>query len=129
LPPAGRGDDLLHHLAEAFASEHERTYGHKAEGDPIQMVNLRLTARVRRGADRRDMRLAGERRGRRAHRSAYFGPAHGGIRTPVIGRADLGSRARPGPLLIDEYDATTLVPPGCRAHLDRHGNIVIATGG
>jgi hypothetical protein len=32
-------------------------------------------------------------------------------------------------LLIDEYDATTLVPPDCPAHLDAHGNIVIDTGG
>jgi N-methylhydantoinase A len=50
------------------------------------------------------------------------------IRTPVVGREDLDERPRPGPLLIDEYDATTLVPPGCPAHLDAHGNIVIDTG-
>jgi len=50
------------------------------------------------------------------------------LRTPVIGREDLGARPRPGPLLIDEYDATTLVPPGGSAHLDAHGNIVIHTG-
>ena len=43
----GSDDDAARHLAEAFAREHERTYGHKAEGDPIQVVNLRLTARVR----------------------------------------------------------------------------------
>jgi N-methylhydantoinase A/oxoprolinase/acetone carboxylase beta subunit len=62
-----------------------------------------------------------------AERQAYFGPAHGLLATPVIARAQLGKRAKPGPLLIDEYDATTLVPPGCRARLDAHGNIVIAT--
>jgi len=28
-------------------------------------------------------------------------------------------------LLIDEYDATTLVPPGCSARLDHFDNIVI----
>ena len=44
----------------------------------------------------------------------------------MIGRKG-GKRPKPGPLLIDEYDATTLVPPGCRARLDAHGNIVIAT--
>jgi N-methylhydantoinase A len=41
----------------------------------------------------------------------------------------LDATPRPGPLLLDEYDATTLVPPGCAARLDAHGNIVITTGG
>jgi N-methylhydantoinase A len=126
LPPAGSDDEVTRHLAEAFAREHERTYGHKAEGDPIQVVNLRLTARVR-SVERPAMRLADAGRGPRAERQAYFGPAHGLLATPVIARAQLGKRAKPGPLLIDEYDATTLVPPGCRARLDAHGNIVIAT--
>jgi N-methylhydantoinase A len=57
--------------------------------------------------------------GPRAERQAYFGPAHGLLATPVIARAQLGKRAKPGPLLIDEYDATTLVPPGCRARAGR----------
>ena len=73
------------------------------------------------------MRLGDAGRGPRAERQAYFGPAHGLLATPVIARAHLGKRPKPGPLLIDEYDATTLVPPGCRARLDAHGNIVIAT--
>jgi N-methylhydantoinase A len=46
----------------------------------------------------------------------------------VLARADLGPAPRPGPLLIDEYDATTLVPPGAAATLDGHGNILIETG-
>jgi N-methylhydantoinase A len=113
-------------IAAAFAREHERTYGHKAEGDPIQVVNLRLTARVRR-AERPDIALDDAATAPGGTRRAYFGPAHGTVETPVLARADLGKKPRVGPLLIDEYDATTLVPPGCRAHLDRHGNIVIET--
>src|SRR5262249_12661055 len=31
------GADTIARLAEAFGKEHERTYGHKAEGDPIQI--------------------------------------------------------------------------------------------
>src|SRR4029453_17384857 len=60
LPPAWT-DEALRQLATSFGVEHERTYGHKAEGDPIQMVNLRLTARVRRPADRSPMRLEADR--------------------------------------------------------------------
>ena len=53
---------------------------------------------------------------------------HGTIAAPVVTRAALDATPRPGPLLVDEYDATTLVPPGCAARLDAHGNIVITTG-
>jgi DNA-binding transcriptional ArsR family regulator len=48
LPPSWVGDTAEAKIAEAFGKEHERTYGHQAEGDPIQLVNLRLTARVAR---------------------------------------------------------------------------------
>jgi N-methylhydantoinase A len=92
-------------------------------------VNLRLTARVLRPSDRAAIRLQEDRAGRDGDRRAYFGPAHGAIATPVITRAALDATPRPGPLLLDEYDATTLVPPSCAARLDAHGNIVITTGG
>src|SRR2546427_12211965 len=130
LGPAAMGIDGISRLAEAFDKEHERTYGHKAEGNPIQIVNLRLTARVRRATDlRRETRFTPGERPRGGEREAYFGPGHGMIRTPVIGREDLDARPRSGPLLIDEYDATTLVLPDCLTDLDAPGNIVIDTGG
>ncbi|MBI4011850.1 MAG: hydantoinase/oxoprolinase family protein [Candidatus Rokubacteria bacterium] len=128
LPEGRRGADSVGELAAAFAREHERTYGHKAEGDPIQLVNLRLTARLRRPADRPPIRLGGEGAGGGGVRPAWFGGAHGTVPTPVLTRGDLGPAPRPGPLLVDEYDATTLVPPGGTARLDAYGNLVIATG-
>ena len=30
-----------------------------------------------------------------------------------------------GPVFVDEYDSTTVVPPGCRARLDAFGSIEI----
>jgi N-methylhydantoinase A len=57
-------------------------------------------------------------------RQAYFGD-YGWLDTPVVSRADLRS-GRDGPLIVEEYDATSLVPPGARAELDDAGNIVIA---
>ena len=128
LPPAWT-DEALRELAVNFGREHERTYGHQAEGDPIQMVNLRLTARVLRPVDRRAIRLEEDRTTLGGERRAYFGLAHGAMATAVITRGQLAATPRPGPLLVDEYDATTLVPPGCAARLDPHGNIVITTGG
>jgi N-methylhydantoinase A len=42
----------------------------------------------------------------------------------VVGRADL-LESRTGPLIIEEYDATCLVPPGAKARQDDFGNIII----
>jgi N-methylhydantoinase A len=33
-----------------------------------------------------------------------------------------------GPLIIEEYDATCVIPPGCEASLDDWGNIIIDIG-
>jgi N-methylhydantoinase A len=128
LPPDWAGSDSVPSLVAAFAREHERTYGHAALGDPIQVVNLRLTARLERPAGRQGLRLADGHAAASGSRRAYFGPDHGTLEAPVIGRAALGLAPRPGPFLVDEYDATTLVPPGATAALDAHGNIRIATG-
>jgi N-methylhydantoinase A len=126
--PANLGDaSAVRELAEIFGREHERTYGHRADDDPIQLVNLRVTARMpRRGGDAA-IRSRDGATGAGGVRLAYFGAAHGAIRTPVLARRDLDGSWRPGPLLVDEYDATTLVPPGCAARRDDHGNIVIRT--
>ena len=119
-------------LREAFGQEHERTYGHRGGPDqPVDVVNLRLVAR---GLPERarvptdaQLRQAGHRRGggaARTSRKAYFGPP-GLIGTPVIDRPDLAGGKQQGPLIVEEYDATTVVPPGCTAGLDEWGNILI----
>ena len=33
-----------------------------------------------------------------------------------------------GPSIVNQYDSTTVIPPGISAHVDRFGNIVIAAG-
>jgi N-methylhydantoinase A len=60
-----------------------------------------------------------------AARRAYFGAETGWAETAVIDRAALAKAPRPGPLVIEEYEGTTVVPPGASAALDEHGNIVI----
>src|SRR5262249_50397492 len=56
---------------------------------------------------------------------ADFGPAHGELETPVISRASLAAEPRPGPLLVDEYDTTVVVPPGWNVRLDAAGNALV----
>jgi hypothetical protein len=58
-------------------------------------------------------------------RNSYFGPAHGSILTPVISRSALTAEPSPGPINIEEYEGTVVVPPGDSARLDAWGNIEI----
>ena len=57
-----------------------------------------------------------------ASRRAWF-PDSGWVDTPVVDRAGLASQPRTGPLIVQEYDATCLVPRGVGATLDAFGNI------
>ena len=111
-------------LEEAFGREHEKTYGHRAGADePVELVSIQVV-----GQGLRDGPSVPERvRPSRPEptppppRRAYFGSW---IETPVMRRSDL-SQTKKGPLIVEEYDATCVVPPGARAELDAGGNIVI----
>jgi len=61
---------------------------------------------------------------RAARRRAWFGPELGWLETPVIARAEIGAGVG-GPCIVEEYDATCLLPPGASARLDGYGNIDI----
>jgi N-methylhydantoinase A len=121
--PAGPAD--IETLREAFAVEHQRTYGHRAGPDaPIELINLRLIA-TGLAQRARSIELAPiDAPTPASSRPAFFG-ADGWLETPVVGRADLGGSASNGPLIVEEYDATTVIPPGWRARLDPTGSIVI----
>ncbi|HEV2515040.1 MAG TPA: hydantoinase/oxoprolinase family protein [Devosia sp.] len=108
-------------LVEGFHAEHERTYGHRSSADPVQLVNLRLTVRVPVASD--IVRYAPAPAFERRDRLVAFGTTP--VMTPVIGREALGSSPRPGPLIIEDYDCTSVIPPNASARLDAAGNIEI----
>jgi N-methylhydantoinase A len=116
------------HLEQAFAEEHERTYGHRAGPDePVELVAIQLVGSGLREGSGVPQSVASSRRDSTAQtsRQAYFGDAHGWLETPVLGRPDLAG-GRAGPLIVEEYDSTCVVPPGAHAERDDAGNIVIA---
>ena len=123
--PAVAGD-FAAAVQERFEREHEATYGHRmAGGSGVEFVALEAVATVR--DERADASAVPERRRASAKaekRRAYFGPEAGWVEAAVIGRDALASERR-GPLVVEEYEGTTVVPPGAAASLDRHGNIVI----
>lgn len=117
----------LESLEEAFGVEHEYTFGHRAgPGEPVEIVNLQV---VGQGVPDRSrvpdgVSTGGARPAAPTRRRAYFSPETGWQEVPVLARADLEEQ-RKGPCIIEEYDATCIVPTGARAELDSLGNIVI----
>ena len=117
----------LKDLEEAFGAEHEHTYGHRAGPDePVEIVSLHVVGQgipeKHRVPD--EIRIDGASPVAPKQRTAYFGPEAGWIDVPVLDRGDL-AEARTGPCIIEEYDATCVVPAGARAELDSYGNILI----
>jgi N-methylhydantoinase A len=111
-------------LEEAFAAEHEKTYGHRAGPDePVELVAIQAVGQGLRDGPSVPERVRPSRPEPEPPppRKAYFGSW---IETPVLRRSDL-SQPRQGPLIVEEYDATCVVPPGARAELDAGGNILI----
>ena len=116
-------------IEKAFDAEHERTYGHRGgAGEEYTFVNFRIVGRVRKETVCHPPAAAKGFEPTHRSRRAYFGPSHDLLEAPVLGRADLRPERTEGPLLIDEYDSTTVVPPGWGAWLDLHGNIRIRSG-
>ena len=117
-------------LAEAFGQEHERTYGHRAGAEePVEIVSLRVIAQGISDRPRvpETIRIDRPGGGDRPMRRVYFGPGLGWRETPILDRPALAA-PRVGPCIIEEYDATCVVPPGARATLDAYGNIAIELG-
>ena len=58
-------------------------------------------------------------------RKAYFGPDIGLVTSRVVSRGSLENNAIEGPLIIEDYEGTVVVPPDCKACLDDMGNVII----
>ena len=116
-------------LAEAFAVAHQSTFGYRSDDESVQFVSLKAvgqgTADTPRIPD--SITLKRDTRPPATTRKAYFGADHGWIETSVLPRVALSTAPQSGPLIIEEYDCTTVLRPGWTAQLDSWSNIVIKT--
>jgi N-methylhydantoinase A len=119
-------------IADQFHSEHQRRYGYHHRGREIELVTLRLRARLRtahpdsrsKTAPRRTARKQTERVKPVERASVSFHDRT--AMTPVIERGDLViGQAMKGPAVIAEYSATAVIPPGKIFWVDRAENLVI----
>lgn len=124
------GEATLGALAQRFADEHARTYGLRLDF-PVEIVALEVSATLAAiaGQEPASVRPQPGESMELGRREAYFGPLHGHRETPVIRRAALEAAPRRGPLIVEDYEGTTVVPPDALAWRDAHGNIVIEPAG
>jgi N-methylhydantoinase A/oxoprolinase/acetone carboxylase beta subunit len=117
-----------------FHDIHEREYSRRFEESDIEIPNVRVRGiglmpplkvpEVEHGDESPDEAL-------RYERDAWFrvGGSLEQVPTRFYDRTALkaGNRLE-GPAIVNQYDSTTVIPPGLTAHVDRFGNIVIGTG-
>ena len=129
--PSGELDDgWTARLAEAFHAAHEREYGHRFDAE-IEIVNVRalgiglipeLQWAELEGGDGDPVRA------KTVEHEVVFDVEGKPVRrpTPFYDRELLraGDRVE-GPAVVEQYDSTTVIPPGFTAEIDRSGNIVI----
>ena len=116
---------MVETLINSFEREYVTLYGHTGgDSSDIEVVAVRLVGRYVSGTERGTLKPARAAVKPGDRRKTYFGERWGRIDTPVINRADVSNRMK-GPLLIDEYDSTIVVPPDMTAKLDVRSNIVM----
>jgi N-methylhydantoinase A len=118
--PAGDG------LLERFHAEHDRTYGFAAPAEPVELVSVRLSS-VGRIAKPPVRRLEpGATPEPKERREVYFAEADGYVDCPIHDRYGLPAGASfTGPVVIEEFDSTTVVHPGFTVAVDETGNLII----
>jgi N-methylhydantoinase A len=116
FPDASAGDPGPA-LRERFSVVHEQQYGYRSDTEAIETMNVRVIARASTGIAQvpDQLTIGDEQPGSAGARSVYFGPEFGARPTPICARADLGAQWRQGPLLVEEFDSTTVIPPDGRA--------------
>jgi N-methylhydantoinase A len=116
-------------LLDAFHTQHERRYGHRDRERAVELVTLRLRARVPRDQVQTEALKAG-------------GPdpsgAQAGERTVVLDRAAsvavyrrdrlLAGNLLQGPAIVEQVDSTTLIPAGWRADVHASGTLILTRG-
>ncbi len=105
-------------LRVAFFAEHRRAYGHADETAPVEIVNIRLLARIA-GAPAPHPPLATPETPPAPRTRPVWFALSGPVETWIFERRALALGALiDGPAIVEQEDATTLVPPGWRVRRD-----------
>jgi N-methylhydantoinase A len=113
-------------LVASFHMLHEREYNFRREDAPVDIYRINLSAiGVTPKAVLAEHTPSDEAPVPKERRTVWYEdkPFAG---TPIYQREGMKAGARlVGPAIIEQFDSTTVVPPGCSAEIDRFLNIVI----
>jgi len=120
------GDDMAA-IAALFHREHERSYGHCAPEEPVEVANLKLSVTGLIAKPRLKELPEGTEdpaTALRTTRKVHFSEAGGFIECPAYDRYRLtrGNLVK-GPAIVDDIDATTVIHPGYQVEVGRYGQL------
>jgi len=119
---------LTEMLAQRFHEEHHRTYGHKSSEEQVELVSIKVSARVSKPKGV-NLERAESTSAKRESRMVKFEANSAEVETIVIpGRENISERYILGPVIIEEYDSTIVVPPNWKAEVDESGNLIVSRG-
>jgi len=121
---------LTKNLPNDFEQEHYRRYGYKHPHREVELVTLRLRATLRAATTHvgtnASVRPGRAKFGRIPSPSVPVQFDDNAVPTKIYSREELRpGKKYPGPAVITEYSATTVIPPGKRFHLDPAANLIV----
>ena len=127
--PAAIDDDGRAALKLSFDDVHQRVYGQSAKNEDAEIVTFRVQSEVAVPRPQLPELPPGDGRAERALkgvRDLYDLDGNCFVSAQIFDRAKLlaGDRIA-GPAIIDQFDSTTVVPPGFAASVDGAGTLVI----
>ena len=112
-----------------FDERHARIHGHSAKDRPVELVSYRLRLRVEvpKFAQREEESSSGAAgRARKGERKVWFDGTRPLVST-LYEREKLDPGAAvTGPAIVEQLDATTAIPPGWLATVDRFRNLLLS---
>jgi N-methylhydantoinase A len=129
LPAGPLTEATVERLAAGFAAAHQQLYGFVAEDEPMQLVTFRAEAigivpkaNIRPTAEADPDPTAAEL----GHRNVWLRERAAFVSCPIYDREKLvaGNRVE-GPAIVEQMDATTLIPLGAMATVDRYLNLLL----
>ena len=112
-------------LRELFEEKHEAVYGYRHIGEPLEITALRLTLTIAIDKPSLSRTASGDLKTRpESKRDVWFSDRWHD--TPILWRNNLpSSHPVEGPAIIEEYDSTTVVPPGWKCAKEEHDCLVM----
>jgi N-methylhydantoinase A len=117
---------------DRFDERHARSHGHAARERPVEVVSYRLRVRV--AVPKYEPRETAAPSSPRSVADAVKGTRsvsfNGSVTDAVLyerDRLEIGATIA-GPALVEQFDATTVIPPRWNGHVDGYSNLILARG-